>query len=297
MFKSFAVTLAALLAASPTPSATQQTKITPVARLELGSPSDAFGGLSGFEIDAQGDHFWSISDTGVLFQGRLLRDSETRQLTGAEITSETLLQMDSPTPRSEKALRDTEGLALAPNARLLVTTETVNRLLSFAAPGARPDRSDLPDVGTNLSNRGFEALAVSQTGGIYVLPETSGSLRTPFPLLKRSTDQTWETVFEVPRSGNFRPVGADFGPDGNLYLLLRSFNGIAFASRIARIRFSDETPMAYELLYASRYGQFDNLEGLAVWQVGPEDLRITAVSDNNFSPLQSTHIIEFSLKE
>ncbi|WP_299349376.1 hypothetical protein [uncultured Shimia sp.] len=38
----------------------------------------------------------------------------------------------------------------------------------------------------------------------------------------------------VPRLDGFDPVGADFGPDGRLFILERGFNGVGFRSRVRR---------------------------------------------------------------
>ena len=107
----------------------------------------------------------------------------------------------------------------------------------------------------------------------------------------------WTRIYGLPRVGGFRPVGADFGPDGHLYVLTRSFIGFAFQTRIDRVIFADGEPVNHEYLFTSSLGQFDNLEGLAVWQDAAGSLRLLAVSDDNFSGFQRTMMVEFLLQE
>jgi len=127
--------------------------------------------------------------------------------------------------------------------------------------------------------------------------EGSASIRTPFRIYQRATDGTWNTIYNLPRVGSFRPVGADFGPDGHLYVLTRGFNGFAFAAQIERVQFSNGKPVGHERLFAGEFGQFDNLEGISAWRDQQGKTRLVAISDDNFSRFQSTIIVEFELQE
>ena len=96
----------------------------------------------------------------------------------------------------------------------------------------------------------------------------------------------------MPRRGRFLPVGLDFGPDGNLYLLERDFAGVGFRSRVRRF---GPDGGAEQTLLQTRTGQFDNLEGISVWRDRRGGLRLTMVSDDNFRFFQQTQIVEFRL--
>jgi hypothetical protein len=95
----------------------------------------------------------------------------------------------------------------------------------------------------------------------------------------------------VPRQGDFLPVGADFGPDGRLYVLERRLLlPVGFANRLRVL-----TPEAWDkplILWESRLGQFDNLEGLSITTTADGLLRATMVSDDNFLSLQRTELVE-----
>ena len=258
--------------------------------------STIFGGLSGLEVDGSGTGFVAISDTGMTYTGVFDRGPD-KTISGVQLVHARALLFENGERPSEKKDRDTEGLAVL-GAATYVSAESKPRLLRYDDGEIQPIIAPLPWLGEQApSNMGFEALAIDVDGALFALPEGSLNIRAPFDLLKRESNGEWRTVYQLPRHGGFRPVGADFGDDGHLYVLSRAFNGFAFASQIVRIRFQDGTPVKSEPLFSSRFGQFDNLEGLATWRSGAGELRLYAISDDNFSAAQSTIFVEFQVHE
>ncbi len=256
-----------------------------------------FGGLSGLEVDAHGQQFVSVSDTGVLSIAMFERGSRNEVISARLLSIEELKFEDGQRPE-HKLNRDTEGLALSFDGNIYVSAESNTRMLKYEMGADIPTVLALPELGPQVpTNMGFEALAISSDDTLVAVAEGSKNIKAPFQVFHRNPDGEWSVIYELPRRGGFRPVGADFGPDGHLYILTRSFIGFAFASRIERILFENKMPIRHEDIYQSRLGQFDNLEGLATWRAGPNDLRLYAVSDDNFSSLQTTQIIEFALQE
>jgi len=91
-------------------------------------------------------------------------------------------------------------------------------------------------------------------------------------------------------------VGADFGPDGLLYILERYNIGLlAFASRVRRFKVHDDRIGNEEFILETPIGAYDNLEGLSVWRDAGGHIRLTMISDDNFSQQQRTEIVEFRL--
>lgn len=149
-----------------------------------------------------------------------------------------------------------------------------------------------PELQAVQHNSGMEALAIDDQGRLYTLPERSGAYDRPFPVWM-FTAPRWQMVARLTRDADYLPVGADFGPDGWLYILERGFNGIGFRSRVRRIRPLEGGIQAGEVLLTSAILAHDNLEGISVWRDGQGRVRLTMISDDNFRRLQRTEIVEY----
>lgn len=268
-----------------------------LARFTWHSDQPDFGGISGVEVTEDGAAFTAISDTGILYQGRFER-TETGKLRGVSDVLVTHLKIETGQRPKSKRARDMEGLALDRSGAMRVSLENFERILIYENDGAVPRVATLPDkTKMRPENIGFEAFAITPDGAEVVIAEGSGGLRQPFLVYQRQADQTWATFFELRRHGGFRPVGADFGVDGHLYVLLRAFNGFSFASRIERVIYKDGKPVSQEVLFTGTFGQFDNLEGITAWQDAAGKQRLVAMSDDNLSAFQSTIVVEFEVQQ
>ncbi|MGY9010901.1 MAG: hypothetical protein ACKVLN_01575 [Rhodobacterales bacterium] len=85
-----------------------------------------------------------------------------------------------------------------------------------------------------------------------------------------------------------RPVGADFGPDGFLNVLELGFSGSAIKSRVRRFDVTFAGLLTPKLDFASKSGQFDNLEAVWVWADPKGRFRLPMILYDNFNPLQQT---------
>jgi hypothetical protein len=108
--------------------------------------------------------------------------------------------------------------------------------------------------------------------------------------------------FAIKRSDDFDISDCALLPSGDLLLLERRFNwwsGVAM--RIRRVPRDAIAPGALvdgrELVVADMGFQIDNMEGLSVHRTGARDVVLTLVSDDNFSPLQRTILLQFKLVE
>ena len=191
---------------------------------------------------------------------------------------------------------DAEGIALGPDG-IYVSFESKHRVWRYATPTSRatalPEHPDFADMQNNSS---LEAVAVDASGAVYTLPERSGALDRPFPIY-RLRGETWDQPFALRRDGDFLAVGADFGPDGKLYLLERDLGLFGFASRVRRFTIQDDRIVDEELVLAPPTGSYDNLEGISVWADSTGRTRITMISDNNFRVFQRTEFVDYALTE
>ncbi len=260
-----------------------------------------FGGLSGLELSAGGHDLVAISDAGYWVRAQLRRDPASGAIDAVEN-----VQIAPIRDGQNRALQDAwgpewddaEGLAAGPDGGFFISFEGHHRVRRYAGIGAPSQTLPAhPDFRHMQNNASLEALAMDADGALYTLPERSGLPGRPFPVY-RFSDGHWQIAFSIPRRGPFLPVGADFGPDGRLYLLERHFNGVfGFLSRVRRFTLQGGAIIREETLLQTSSGTHDNLEGIAVWRRAPGDLRILMISDDNYRPYQRTELVEYRVPE
>ena len=259
---------------------------------------DAFGGWSAIEVTPDGTGFTALSDRGHWTSGRILR--EGGQITGIDSGPVTRLGRVDRAGKPRQA-DDAEGLAVAPDGAIYVSLEGLHRVWRYGSLDGRAQELPAhPDFDGMQDNSSLEALAVGPDGALYTLPERSGKYGRPFPVY-RFRDGTWDQPFTIPRRGRYLPVGADFGPDGRLYLLERNFGGprglFGFSTRIRRFEVTGQGLTGEITLYESGMRTLGNLEGISAWRDEMGRIRLTAIADDNFNFLQSTEIVDFLIEE
>ena len=254
---------------------------------------DGFGGFSSLEVSRNGVGFITTSDKGMIAEGRILRDgNRIRGLDNLRFMP--LLNADGVPWRSYRS--DAEGLAVSPGGTIYVSYEGTHRVVAYDSLGGvgRP-LPDLPWRESLQSNSSLEALAIDNAGVLYTMPERSGDLNRPFPVY-RYRGGRWDRTLSIPRRDGFLPVGADFGPDGRLYLLERELVGLSgFASRVRSFKLSRNALTDERELLRTTAGTHDNLEGIAVWATPEGAIRVTMISDDNFKFFQRTELVEYRL--
>lgn len=254
-----------------------------------------FGGFSGIELSDDGSRFVALSDRGSWTEGTIRRD-ETGQITDIDAAPPEKLKAQDEAPlKSNRA--DSEGLAMAPDGTLYVSFEGAARILCYPAFGRSAENLPSPPEFRDLpKNAALEALAVDAAGRLYTLPEDTPQGTGAFPVFRYDPATGWSQPFLFPRDGTFLPVGADFGPDGQLYILERQFRGLGgFASRVRAVDPASQGIAQTRTVLETAPGQYGNLEGLAVWRDAAGDIRLTLIADDNFLFLLSTEIVEYRL--
>lgn len=288
----FALILAVALLPVPAGRAQRAEPAVHVGTYVWHRPDRAFGGFSGLELSANGLEFVSQSDRGSIVAGRLSRNPAGAVVGVSAGPITPLRAPDGTVLRPTR--RDAEGLAISPSGRVFISFEGIQRVLEYDRIGARARALPRdPAFLRMVPNGSIEALAVDRDGALYTLPEV-GPIGRPIPVYRYAGGR-WTQPFSISRPDAFRPVGADFGPDGNLYLLERRFSGLfGFSNRVLRVDIgADGRPTGAEVLFQSAPGQFDNLEGLAVWKDARGRIRLTMISDDNFFFLQRTEFVDY----
>jgi hypothetical protein len=105
--------------------------------------------------------------------------------------------------------------------------------------------------------------------------------------------------FSVVRTDDFDISDGALLPGGDMLLLERRASWLRIAVRIRRIALPKIKPGAVvdgPVLFTADLGQqIDNMEGLSVHRTPAGETVLTLISDDNFSPLQRTLLLQFTL--
>lgn len=254
-----------------------------------------FGGLSGLRFTADGMRFHVTSDKSRMFAGSVTRNA-AGVITGFALDGPAIRWRDAKKHKLLPPYSDSESLEALPDGSFLVSFEDKDRIARFSAEGQQIEQLPSPREFSGFErNSGLEAMAVAPDGAVFAMPEGDAGGVTSFPVF-RYTQGRWSIPFRLPEDHTWRPVDADFGPDGRLYILERDFWGLlGFRSRLRRITLSGDNVQAEEVMFTSNLGQFGNLEGLSIWQDGAGHLRATMVSDNNLLAFMTSEFVDYLL--
>jgi hypothetical protein len=274
--------------------------------LVLTSRFRGFGGLSGLRLDSKGERFIAISDHGSWFTGRIVYQG--REMTGlADVEAAPMLGPDGRT-LAARGWYDSESIALD-GPLVYIGIERVNRLLRFDfSKGFTRSRGEvvpLPPAARRLPhNKGLEALVVVPKG----LP-LAGTL---IALSERGLDAQGDLIgfliggptpgqFAIRRSNDFDISDAVLLPSGELLVLERKFSWVSgLGIRIRSIPLKSLAPGALvdgPAIFADLGHEIDNMEGIDAHLTPEGDTVLTLVSDDNFSMLQRTLMLQFTLVE
>jgi hypothetical protein len=107
-------------------------------------------------------------------------------------------------------------------------------------------------------------------------------------------------MFTVTRSDNFDVTDCAVGGNGDLYVLERRFSWSAgVAMRVRYIPLATVAPNAVvdgKVLVTADMGyQIDNMEGLSAHRARNGETVLTMISDDNFSFVQRTILLQFTV--
>ena len=258
-----------------------------VGRYTLPADGKTYGGLSAIHISDDGSHMIAVSDRGTITQGDIVRDPDG-QIVDIRVDAPVAIK---PYPHQTRgSLLDSEGIAVAPDGTIYISFEGFTRVGRFADVGSMEEVIPItPEFIDMQSNAALEALAIDGQGRLYALPERTGRYDRPFPVY-RLDGAKWTQPYAIPRTESFLVVGADFGPDGLLYLLERDFSGIGFLTRVRRVDFDLGTS---ETLLQTGLGVHGNMEGISVWENTNGETIMTLIADDNFRGFLNNEIAEY----
>lgn len=275
--------------------------------LVLRSSYKNFGGISAIRVGSDGASFIALNDRGWWFRGRILYEG-TRPEGIADAEMAPVLGADGR-PLAARGWYDTEALA-EDGGTLYVGIERVHQIVRFnygkdgllarGQPIAVP-----PGLRALSANKGLEAL-------VFV-PKGFALAGTLVAISERGLDKSGNIIafliggpspggFSVTRSADYDVSDAALLPGGDLLLLERKFSWTGgLVVRMRRIALGDIKPGAAvdgPVLFEADLGyEIDNMEGLSVHRGAGGETVLTLISDDNFSVLQRTLLLQFTLAE
>jgi hypothetical protein len=275
--------------------------------LILTSGFRGFGGLSGLRLDASGERFIAISDRGNWFTGRIVYKGH--EMTGLDDVEAAPMLGPDGRPITARGWFDSESIALD-RSFVYVGLERVNQLLRFdfskGFTRSRGEVMPLPLAAKKLPfNKGLEALVM--------VPKGMPLAGTLIAISERGLDQDGNLMaflvggpaagqFSLRRTDNFDVSDAVLLASGDLLVLERKFSLLAGVGiRIRRIALKSVAPGALvdgpSIFDADLGHEIDNMEGIDAHVTPEGDTVLTMVSDDNFSMIQRTLLLQFTLLE
>jgi hypothetical protein len=273
--------------------------------IELTSPYKEFGGISAIRVGPDGARFLALTDQGRWLRGRIVYAGE-RPTGFADVEMAPILGADGK-PLAARRWYDTEALALD-GGTAYVGIERVHQIvrLDYGRHGltARAHPIALPAGMRQLSSNGsIEALEFVPKG----LP-LAGTL---IAISERGYDEHGNLkafliggpspgTFTIKRSDDFDVGDCALMPGGDLLVLERRYSLMrGVAMRMRRIPMASIRPSATVdgpiVVFADMGFEIDNMESLSVHRTAAGDIVLTLVSDDNFSPIQRTLLLQFTL--
>jgi hypothetical protein len=270
--------------------------------LVLASNYPSFGGFSALLIRQDGSHFIALSDRGLWLRGRIVYHGNRPAAIADAVMARVLNSEGKPSIRL-----DTESMT-EDRGSLYVGVERLNQILKYEygkkgvlAPGEPvpipPGIKDLP------FNQGLEALVFIPEGcalGGTLVAFSEWDLNKAGDLNAILIGGPSPGAFFVKRTGGYAISDAALLPDSDILILERRYTPeTGVAMRIRRLPLAAIKPGATVdgpiVIEADSRFRIDNMEALSVYCSPSGATVITLLSDDNFSQIQKTVLLQFTL--
>jgi len=271
--------------------------------LVLNSGHPRFGGFSGLARLNEGRDLVAVTDRGSWLTARVR--SQGGRPAGLDDVEMAAILGASGRPLARSGLFDTESLCIADGVAY-VGIERRHEIVRFdwAGEGVEARARSVPvppEIKRLPRNRGLEALGVVPAGplkgALVAIAERSG--KEDEPTLGAILGGPQPGLFKVARHDGYDITDLAFLPSGDMLLLERWYQQLrGVGMRMRRIAGRDIRPGALvdgpHLIEADLGYEIDNMEGLSV-HLDQGRTVLTLISDDNFSFLQRTVLLEFEL--
>jgi hypothetical protein len=274
--------------------------------LILTSKFKDFGGLSALRLDPKGEGFVSLSDHGTWFTGKIVY-SGAAMVGLSDVESAPLLGADGK-PLAARGWYDSESLAFD-GGTAYVGLERVNQIVKFdfGRDGIRALGTPIalpPGMRKLPNNRGLEAMVVARSGPLAgtLIAISERGLDADGNIVGFLINSKTPGTFAVRRTDTYDISDAVLLPSSDLLILERRFSWTGgLGIRIRRIALASVMPGAVvdgSVIFEADLGyEIDNMEGIDAHVTPAGDTVLTLISDDNFSFLQRTLLLQFTLVE
>ncbi len=272
--------------------------------LVLTSKDEAFGGISAIHMESDGAHFLAATDQGSWLRGRIeYRDGRPAGIADAEMAP--ILGSDGK-PLASHGWYDVESLTER-DGIVYIGIERVEQIVRFdyRRDGllARGRAIDVPaEFKTFTYNKSLECLTAPREGALAgeLIAITEHSLDSAGNLRSFVLGGEHTAHFSAKRSDDFDVSDCTILSGNDLLLLERRYSPArGVAMRIRRIPLADVKADAIvdgpAMIEADLGYQIDNMEGIAVHRNAAGETIITLVSDDNFSVIQRSLLLQFAV--
>lgn len=272
--------------------------------LELSSTDPIFGGISALRVQDDGEYFLALSDRAYWLRGRIIYSGN--RPTGLADT--VIAPIVGPDGKHEKTW-DTESIAIA-GRRLYVGVEGLDRIPYFfhsatslpVYQNSIPFPPGLKDLPVNGGLEALEFVPNDDAPGGILLAISENGLDKDGNLMAYCIYESVQKTFAVKRSGKYNISDAALLAGKHLLILERKYdaeNGVSV--RIRKISLDSirkdalvDGPVVVE---ADMQYQVDNMEAISVHRDSSGEIILTLISDDNFSAIQRTLLLQFSYRE
>ncbi|MCZ6874724.1 MAG: esterase-like activity of phytase family protein [bacterium] len=264
---------------------------------KLSSIDKRFGGLSGLAIQPDGSVLYVVSDHGHALSVRLKHDQQRRLVGFGDWTIMPLKTPGGGVVGGE--LQDAEALVRKADGSFLVAFEGLHRiwhypdLLSIPHPILTP-----PDLQQAPRNGGIEAMAMLPDGRLLVLTEGYKNAHGDYKGWIIHRDRF--SPLSYARTRGFKPTDLAVLKHDVFVLERHYFSFFGASVRIRHLAGNHIQAGAHlrgrEVLHLQHPLTVDNFEGMAVEDSKRFGTLIYLISDDNFSPLQRTLLLQFRLE-
>jgi hypothetical protein len=272
--------------------------------LVLSSQDEAFGGISAIHIESDGAHFLAATDQGSWLRGRIeYREGRPAGIAEAEMAP--ILGADGK-PLASHGWYDVESLAER-DGSVYIGIERVEQVVQFnyRRDGllARGHAISVPaEFKTFAYNKSLECLVAPREGAFAgeLIAVTEHSLDNAGNLRSFVLGGEHTTHFSAKRSDDFDVSDCAILSPDDLLLLERRFSparGVAMRIRhipLAEVK-ADAVVDGPAMIEADLGFQIDNMEGIAIHRNAAGETIVTLVSDDNFSVIQRTLLLQFAV--